>query len=34
MIAAIAKANNLIVITHNKNEFNRVKGLDVEDWQK
>jgi len=33
MIAAIAKANNLILITHNTNEFNRVNGLHVEDWQ-
>jgi len=33
MIAATAKANNLTVITHNTNEFNRVNGLLVEDWQ-
>ncbi|MCP4112749.1 MAG: type II toxin-antitoxin system VapC family toxin [Desulfobacteraceae bacterium] len=33
MIAAIAKANDLVVITHNTNEFNRVHGLKVEDWQ-
>ena len=33
MIAAIAKAKQLTVITHNTNEFNRVDGLNVEDWQ-
>ena len=33
MIASIAKANHLIVITHNTNEFNRVHGLKIEDWQ-
>lgn len=30
-IAAIALANNLILITHNTREFNRVNGLQVED---
>jgi tRNA(fMet)-specific endonuclease VapC len=33
MIAAIALANGLIVVTHNTREFNRVPGLVVEDWQ-
>jgi tRNA(fMet)-specific endonuclease VapC len=32
-IAAIALANNLIVVTHNTSEFSRVPGLKVEDWQ-
>jgi tRNA(fMet)-specific endonuclease VapC len=33
MIAAIALANDLIVVTHNTAEFCRVPGLVVEDWQ-
>jgi tRNA(fMet)-specific endonuclease VapC len=33
IIASIAKANDLILITHNGKEFNRVEGLTVEDWQ-
>lgn len=33
MIAAIALANNLTVVTHNTAEFGRVKGLLIEDWQ-
>ncbi len=32
MIASIAKANNLILITNNTKEFSRVKGLKIEDW--
>ena len=32
MIAAIALAHGLTVITHNCAEFNRVPGLRVEDW--
>ncbi len=32
MIASIALANQLILVTHNKREFSRVKGLNVEDW--
>ena len=32
MIAAIAMANQLTVVTHNVDEFTRVKGLKVEDW--
>lgn len=31
-IASIAMANNLIVVTHNVNEFERVDNLIVEDW--
>ena len=34
MIAAIAKINNLILITNNTKEFNRVEGLNIEDWSK
>jgi tRNA(fMet)-specific endonuclease VapC len=32
MIAAIAQANRLIVVTSNIGEFARVPGLKVEDW--
>ena len=32
-IAAIAIANDLILITHNTREFSRVEGLAIEDWQ-
>lgn len=32
-IAAIAMANNLILVTHNTEEFNRVEGLQIEDWE-
>lgn len=33
LIAAIALANKLIVVTHNTNEFGRVAGLKIEDWE-
>lgn len=33
LIAATAKANDLILVTHNTREFSRVPGLQVEDWQ-
>ena len=33
MIAAIARANGLIVVTHNTGEFGRVPNLAVENWQ-
>ena len=32
-IAAIALANNLILVTHNTREFSRVEGLGFEDWE-
>ncbi|MBS7806300.1 type II toxin-antitoxin system VapC family toxin [Variovorax sp. PCZ-1] len=32
LIAGIALANKLTVVTHNTNEFSRVPGLQVEDW--
>lgn len=32
LIAAHAKAENLIVVTHNTREFNRVADLKLEDW--
>ena len=31
-IAASAKTNNLILVTHNLKEFKRFEGLQVEDW--
>ena len=33
LIAAIALANNLTLVTHNTAEFSRVPGLALEDWQ-
>jgi tRNA(fMet)-specific endonuclease VapC len=33
IIAAIALANNLTLITHNTDEFSRVDGLRLEDWE-
>jgi tRNA(fMet)-specific endonuclease VapC len=32
-IAATAHVNGMTVITHNAREFNRIEGLQVEDWQ-
>jgi tRNA(fMet)-specific endonuclease VapC len=33
MIASIALANGLTLITHNSREFARVSGLLLEDWE-
>jgi len=33
LIAAIALANNLTLVTHNTSEFGRVKDLPIEDWE-
>jgi tRNA(fMet)-specific endonuclease VapC len=33
LIAAIALANGLTLVTHNTSEFSRVPGLALEDWQ-
>jgi tRNA(fMet)-specific endonuclease VapC len=33
MIAAIARANKVTLITHNTGEFSRVQGLLIEDWE-
>jgi tRNA(fMet)-specific endonuclease VapC len=32
-IAAIALANDLILVTHHTNEFGRINGLKIEDWE-
>lgn len=32
LIAAIALANNLILVTHNTKEFSRIPGLKLDDW--
>lgn len=33
LIAAIAIANRLVLVTHNTQEFARIEGLTVEDWE-
>jgi tRNA(fMet)-specific endonuclease VapC len=33
LIAAIAIANDLVLVTHNSAEFSRVDGLNIEDWE-
>jgi len=33
MIAAIARVQGLVLITHNTKEFSRVAGLKLEDWE-
>jgi tRNA(fMet)-specific endonuclease VapC len=33
LIAYIALANNVTLVTHNTNEFQRVPSLQMEDWQ-
>jgi len=33
LIASIAMANNLVLVTHNVREFSRVKDLQIEDWE-
>ena len=33
MIAAIAVAHNLTLVSHNLKEFGRVPGLTLEDWE-
>jgi len=34
LIASIAKVHDLVVVTNNTSEFQRVPGLEVEDWTK
>ncbi len=33
LIAAIARAHDAVLITHNTSEFSRITGLRLEDWQ-
>jgi tRNA(fMet)-specific endonuclease VapC len=33
LIASIARANSLTLVTHNTAEFSRVPGLNLDDWQ-
>ena len=33
LIAAIARAHDITLVTHNLKEFNRITGLRVEDWE-
>lgn len=33
LIASIAIANNLTLVTHNIGEFSRIEGLEIEDWE-
>lgn len=33
LIAAIALANDLILVTHNTSEFRRIEELQIEDWE-
>jgi len=33
LIAAIAMANDMVLVTHNTREFSRVVGLRIEDWE-
>lgn len=32
-IGAIALANNLTLVTHSTREFERIEGLQIEDWE-
>jgi tRNA(fMet)-specific endonuclease VapC len=34
LIGAHAKSLNMILVTNNTGEFNRIKGLKIEDWTK
>lgn len=33
LIASMALSNHLILVTHNTNEFGRIEGLPIEDWE-
>ena len=33
LIASIALANDIILVTHNTREFKRVKGIMINDWE-
>jgi tRNA(fMet)-specific endonuclease VapC len=32
LIAGVALANNLVLITHNQRHFSRIEGLELQDW--
>jgi tRNA(fMet)-specific endonuclease VapC len=32
LIAGVAVANNLVLVTHNRNHFERIRKLEIEDW--
>jgi tRNA(fMet)-specific endonuclease VapC len=32
LIAGIAIANNLILVTNNRKDFEKIEGLEIEDW--
>jgi tRNA(fMet)-specific endonuclease VapC len=34
LIAAIARANKAVLVTNNTDEFSRVLGLEIQDWEK
>lgn len=34
LIAGVSIANNLVLITHNKDHFKRIEGLEIADWSK
>jgi len=33
LIASIAEANGVMLVTHNTSEFSRVPGLSLDDWE-
>ena len=33
LIAAVARANNAVLVTHNTWEFGRISGLELDDWE-
>jgi len=33
LIAAISRANNATLVTHNIGEFSRITGIKIEDWE-
>jgi tRNA(fMet)-specific endonuclease VapC len=32
LIAGVAMANNLVLVTHNQKHFSKIEGLELEDW--
>ena len=34
LIAGVAISNNLVLVTHNKDHFNRIEELEIADWSK